>query len=75
MSEWISVKKELPKQNKNVLLLINRGCSLSGGFICVGYLLGDTFQCCVSTSMVTFYHTIEHVTDWMPLPELPKEEA
>lgn len=67
MSEWISVKKELPAHNKRVLLT-NRN------EIWVGYRSYDLFETCITVSHSTCYLELGEVTHWMPLPELPKED-
>ena len=74
-SSWISINNKLPRPSKRVLLLVNRGVSLAGGFICVGYLIGDEFWTSIRTKKVNNSQALENVTHWMPLPELPKEEV
>lgn len=78
MSEWISVKKEMPKETVTVLT----------------YTMGDLYPvvACFVDADPEIYWVVEHEgaeddhhdllrnriippTHWMPLPELPKEEA
>ena len=62
MSEWISVKDEMPEPFLNVLVWIENGKAANMGYVTQA---GHWF--------VHFWYTAPvKVTHWMPLPEPPK---
>lgn len=68
MSEWISVKKAMPNEDKEVLILLETNEQM------VAYQSFGKWQVCISVPNTTFYQNIDEVTHWMLLPELPEED-
>lgn len=82
MSEWISIKDEMPRMGEPVLLIQTfpsktmfnlRADPLGKCFYLVGGLRYDG-------KFVSFDNQysemgIGHISHWMPLPELPKDES
>ena len=62
MSEWISVKEQLPTSSTTVLIAHKGGVSF-------GWFNGMYWERGASTA----HRMIKTVTHWMPLPEPPKE--
>ena len=60
MNEWISVKDELPKGDKQIICY----SSNNGGYAFIDYLGLKNMDWCLCFN----------VTHWMPLPEMPKEK-
>ena len=59
MSEWISVKEQLPKAGNYVVV------ALENGLFLVSLIRKDTGR----------WATAADITHWMPLPEAPKKEV
>ena len=72
MSEWISVKDELPKYEQNVIAIGTWYGEINGRgeseYIGIGTWQGDL----VSIDSDTYSTEIIEVTHWMPLPDYPK---
>lgn len=80
MNCWISVKKQLPKHNENVLFYVPDPLSK---IIRVGYILPEFSRGEVYRGIPAFWfvddsentaYAEDDVTHWMPIPKLPKED-
>ncbi len=66
MTEWISIKEQLPIQCEDVLLYSEYGIS-------VGWLESDPSEDPVFAAQAFKYSYPENVTHWMHLPDKPKD--
>lgn len=66
--EWISVKDKLPKIKKYVFILFRGGSIYKGYLVANGWLAHTEYDTDYKADFIS-------VTHWMPLPELPKEDA
>lgn len=71
MSEWISTKEHLPKEQQRVLFVVASG--EYAGEVFGGKYVDDSWG--FSIPGIGFGSTPTWVTYWMPLPEPPKAES
>ena len=64
MSEWISVKDELPMSYENVIVCYKNA---------VGYRIDITYYC--RSEYGSGWYLPVNITHWMPLPPLPPKEG
>lgn len=79
MSEWISVKYKLPKDEETVIFYVS---GTSGYFICIGYIIPTKNRGVMPNGKPVFWFVEmsenegfpeDMVTHWMRLPEAPCE--
>jgi hypothetical protein len=68
MSEWISVKDEMPKEDVNVLVT-DGSCWCSVWCLYSSAYAGDCWE-----DDYGYWQDLDDVTHWMQLPEPPKED-
>lgn len=77
MSEWISVKDKLPKENGIYIVYVQDGTSVAGWIwydnivVAAEYAFGGWWWCENSND----FDITNIVTHWMPLPEPPRMEG
>lgn len=67
MSQWISVKEELPENNQEVIATDGRHI-----FAGIGTDCGEVFANCYDLICYCPPKEFGRVTHWMPVPEIPK---
>ncbi len=74
MSEWISVKKKLPKKNIPVIVTTGKDTCIHKKQSCFTMKAspGDDLYCCSQNSCDIDVEGCA-ITHWMPLPEPPNE--
>lgn len=64
MKDWISVDDGFPEGGKNVLMAYKNSYDQFAGIL-VGRFVNNGFYCSGSS------YSLDNVSHWMPLPELP----